>query len=290
MAEFDEKKAHEDPDFPSAVGDPAVLASKKEFIQSFFKRAGEFTEGLLRENERLRFRILELETEIGQRQPQNDANLSAAAFRELVARIEDLERERERMLTRFRSVEAENQDFERRYKDIERENNSLANLYVASFQLHSTLDLREVTHIILEILLNFVGAKTFAILLLDDRRGTLRPLAAEGIDRKQVPEVKSGEGLIGRVVTTGKAEYGGATHGPVDLQRPAFVTPLLIKERVVGAIVVWDLLPQKPGLEYVDHELFNLLAAHAATAILGAKLATEARDHAPLLAGAVDLV
>src|SRR6185295_15325371 len=102
---------------------------------------------------------------------------AAGSLRELVARIEALEEERKEILNRFRGVEAQNYDYLSRYHDIERENNNLANLYVASHQLHSTHDLREVTQIILEILLNFVGARTFAILLVDDERGVLRALA-----------------------------------------------------------------------------------------------------------------
>jgi hypothetical protein len=265
-----------------------LVATKKEFIQTFFKRAGEFTEELLRENERLRYRILQLEAAEAQ---QKNPGAPSSALKELVSRIESLEAERDNILTRARSVEAQNQDFDRRYKEIERENNNLANLYVASFQLHSTLELREVVQTILEILLNFVGAKMFAILLVDAERGVLRTLAAEGIDRERVPEVKlTDDGVIGRVVSSGKAEISDAARKPLDLQHPAIVTPLRIKDRVVGAIVIWDFLQQKTRLEEVDHELFNLLAAHAASALQAAKLTSELDGRALPLWSAVDLV
>ncbi len=189
------------------------LTAKKEFIQSFFKRASEFTEELLRENERLRFRILELEAEISQRPLASESGQEspgAAALRQLVMRIEDLEQERERLLSRFRSVEEENADYEERFKDIERENNSLANLYVASFQLHSTLDLRELRQVISEILINLIGAKIFAVLLLDEQRGVLVPFTTEGIERTTLPMIAVGEGRIGQAVTKGQAEIGNA--------------------------------------------------------------------------------
>ncbi len=270
-----------------------LVATKKEFIQTFFKRAGEFTEELLRENERLRFRVLQLEEELriarGGGAPASPS--TSGPLRELVARIEQLEQEREQLLQRFRNVEAENVDFEARHKEIERENNNLANLYVASFQLHSTIDLREVTQIILEILLNFVGAKTFAVLLLDENEGVLRALAAEGLPRSEVPIWKAGEGVIGGVVATGQPLIDGAPHkGPRNLDRPLIVTPLRIKEKVVGAIVIWEFLQQKTELQDVDFELFNLLAAHAAFALQGAKLAHELHGRGPALWGAVDLV
>ena len=46
---------------PEGSDSTGLIATKKEFIQTFFKRAEEFTETLLRENERLRFQILDLE-------------------------------------------------------------------------------------------------------------------------------------------------------------------------------------------------------------------------------------
>jgi nitrate/nitrite-specific signal transduction histidine kinase len=280
-----------DPAAAAAGGDSDLATTKKEFIQTFFKRAEEFTETLLRENERLRFQILELEEKIRARDfaPFQESNASGA-LRELLSRIESLEQEREQMLARFRSVQRENLDFEERSREIERENNNLANLYVASFQLHSTLDLREVTQIILEILLNFVGAKTFAIMLVDEQEGLLKSLATEGIAREKVPAIKTGEGTIGAVVSTGKMLVDDTVRGPLDLSRPLIVSPLRIKDKVVGAIVVWEFLQQKTELADVDHELLNLLAAHAASALQGAKLAHELGNRSAGLWGAVDLV
>ena len=166
-----------------------LVESKREFIETFFKRGAEFTEELMHENEKLRFRVVQLEEErralAASAQSPQDNKPGAGALRELVARIEQLEHEREGLMSRFAGVERQNRDFYDRYHDIERENNNLANLYVASFQLHSTMELRELTQIILEILLNFVGAKTFAIQLVDDDHGKFRTLAAEGVDRAQ---------------------------------------------------------------------------------------------------------
>ena len=273
-------------------GETDLAATKKEFIQTFFKRAEEFTETLLRENERLRFRCLELEAQVrtgAVRIPEQ-----GGALKELVTRIEALEEEREQMLARFRSVQRENFDFEERSREIERENNNLANLYVASYQLHSTLDLREITQIILEILLNFVGARTFAVLLLDEQANVLRPLAAEGIPRERVPAFEVGAGAIGQVVHSGKALLDGgsaqAHRGPLDLERPLIVSPLRIKEKVVGAIVIWEFLQQKTEMADVDYELLNLLAAHAASALQSAKLAADLGGRPPALWRAVELV
>ena len=271
-----------------------LVESKREFIETFFKRGAEFTEELMRENEKLRFRVVQLEEErralVTTSAPGGDKP-NAGALRELVTRIEQLESEREGLLSRFSGVERQNRDFYDRYHDIERENNNLANLYVASFQLHSTLDLRELTQIILEILLNFVGAKTFAIQLVDEEHWKLRTLATEGVDRARVPEAPAADGSIGEVIKTGHTYIDGERlRARADIERPLIIVPLKIRDKVVGVVIIWDLLSQKTALADVDYELFNLLAAHAASALQGAWLAAELKGRAPHLWAAADQV
>ncbi len=268
-----------------------LAASKREFIETFFRRGAEFTEELMRENERLRYRIVQLEEEQKSRADLDKPGSAQQSLRELVARIEALEAERTALLSRYAGVELESGDFAARYHDIERENNHLANLYVASFQLHSTLDLREVTQIILEILLNFIGAKVVAVQLIDDERSVLRTLAAEGIERTQVPEGAIGSGRVGEVIGSGTAFFDEwRSRGKLDLADPMIVSPLKIRDKVVGVIVVWEMLQQKTSLAEVDYELFNLLCAHAASALQGAKLNAELHGRTPALWAAADLV
>jgi len=282
-----------DKDLP--VQELDLAASKREFIETFFKRGAEFTEELMRENERLRYRLVQVEEMnrvLGQGlEKDGSPGGSAKALRELVDRIERLEGERSQLLHRYEGVAKDSADFHARYADIERENNNLANLYVASYQLHSTMELREVTQIIVEILLNFIGAKTFAIQLVDEEKRVLRTLAAEGVARKDVPTPSVSDGVVGTVLSSGKPYFDEARFSArADFAHPVIVAPLCIAQRVVGVVVVWDLLQQKTGLADVDYELFNLLGAHAAAALQGAKLTAELSDRPPQLWAAVDLV
>ena len=115
-----------------------------------------------------------------------------------------MEPEKEEILGRIKKVEAENQDFATRYVEIEHENNNLANLYIASYQLHSTLDFKEVLQIIIEIIINLIGGEEFALMLLDEKTNELQAVATEGIAREDVPSVKIGTGIIGQVAKTGE--------------------------------------------------------------------------------------
>src|SRR5438067_1000489 len=100
-----------------------LIATKKEFIQNFFKRAGEFTDEILKENERLRFRILQLQDEARARAAESTPSVNT--LRDLAGRITDLEREREQLLTGVGGVERQNLDFMERSREFERENNKI---------------------------------------------------------------------------------------------------------------------------------------------------------------------
>ena len=145
--------------------------------------------------------------------------------------------------------------------EIEAENNNLANLYIASYQLHSTLDFREVLQIITEIIINLIGAEEFAIMLLDEKTNELNAVATEGVTREEIPSITMGSGIIGSVAKTGDNyfvdEMAGYTR---DFLNPMVCIPLKIKEHVIGVIVIYKLLIQKKTFAAVDYELFTLLA------------------------------
>lgn len=267
--------------------DKGVHSRAEEFML-VFKKGAEFTQELLKENERLRYRILQLEEfqcNLEGVPPASDEN------RRLFQRIEELEREKEEILGRIRHVEAENQDFAARYIEIEDENNNLANLYIASYQLHSTLDFKEVLQIITEIIINLIGAEEFAIMLLDEKSNEIQAVASEGIQREDIPHVKFGKGIIGEVAKTGENYFVEDVSKYVyDLHKPMVCIPLKIKEHVIGALVIYKLLQQKPNFAAVDYELFTLLAGHAATAIFSSRLYSDSERKLSTIQGFIELL
>lgn len=253
----------------------------EEFLQAF-KKGAEFTQELLKENERLRYRVVELEG-------SSKVTGSDGKLRE---RIEELETEKKEILERIKEVEEENIDFANRYVDIEEENNNLANLYIASYQLHSTLDFSEVLQIIMEIVINLIGAETFGVLLFDEKSNQLTPFAMEGMEKEDVPTIKIGEGIIGEVVKSGENYFTEdmSVREKIDSLKPMVCIPLKIKERVIGVIVIYKLLQQKEEFRDVDYELFTLLAGHAATAIFAAKLYSESERKLSTIQGFIGLL
>src|SRR5438445_13146273 len=75
---------------------------------------------------------------------------------------EELLRENERLRKRLGALEEENKDYASRYTEIEHQNNNLATLFVASYQVHCTLDLPEGSQSDQDIIVDTIGAQAFA--------------------------------------------------------------------------------------------------------------------------------
>jgi transcriptional regulator with GAF, ATPase, and Fis domain len=266
--------------------DPAVRAD--EFLQ-VFKKGAEFTQDLLKENERLRFRVVKLEETL--KGKVHEVVADAPDTIELKKKIEALEQEKEEILGQIKVVEEENQNFANRYVEIEEENNMLANLYIASYQLHSTLDFKEVLKIILEIVINLIGAEEFGVLLLDEKTNLLEPVASEGIKTSELPSVAVGSGIIGEAVQSGENYFIDSMEGyERDFQKPIVCIPLKIKEHVIGVIAIYRLFEQKDEFTNVDYELFTLLAGHAATAVFSSRMYSDSERKLSTIQGFIDLL
>ena len=265
--------------------DPAKKG--QEFFQMFIK-AKEFTEELMRENERLRYKVANLQSSPGSAAPAGPPD---DHVRELTGRIHELESRLAELEARYRKVEEENKEFADRYIEIEEQNNNLANLYVASYQLHSTLDYREVLRIVQEIVINLIGAEAFHILMVSEKTGQLDVESSEG-QSAPVASVTVGDGLIGKAAKSGENYFAAqvAYREPTPFDQPVAVIPLKIKDSVIGVISINKLLVEMTQFTTMDYELFTLLAGHAATAIFSAKLYSTSARKLTTLQGFLDML
>jgi hypothetical protein len=258
----------------------------EEFL-AIFRKGAEFSRELLKENERLRGELASVQDR------QDDAARSPETWDklrvELLGRIRSLEEENHSMRDRLDLVERENNQFAQRYIEIEEENNNLANLYISSFQLHSTLNLSEVLKIVVEIVINLIGAERFAIYIADEKTRALQPVACEGESLAAFPVARIGDGPIGEAVESGET-WTSDPGGGLDLRRPIVCIPLRLEDRPIGAIAIYALLQQKQGFTPLDDELFTLLGGHAATAIFAAQLYGLSERKLNTIQGFIDLL
>jgi len=245
--------------------DAGGMHSRAEEFLQVFKKGAEFTQGLLKENERLRFRVIELEQHHRAETPLVELQL-------LKDRLQRVEAEKQEILDKICSVEQENLSFTNRYAEIEAENNLLANLYITTYQLHSTFEVVEILRIIEEILLNLVGAEEFSLLLREENGQLLQSTINES-GLPQIAEVEINDTRI----LAGFSEGRNWLASPAEMKQlganeAKAVIPLLVDGDVIGVLAVQRLLAQKCGFSEIDEEIFNLLGIHAAMAICTAIL------------------
>jgi len=232
-----------------------------------------YVQDLLNENEKLRRLVASLESEksrvLSEKLTLQEKMLT---LREELDRIYHEQSDLRRQLA---EVEAANQQYSHQYFSVEQQNNNLANLYVASYQLHSTLDRAEVISAIKEIVINLIGSEELAIYEMDDDGTALRLVGSFGLDPVAYATVPLGSGIIGKTAISGDIYLPGKGMDLARTPRETNLTvcvPLKLDDRVFGSLAIFRLLPQKNGLEAIDYELFNLLSAHAATALYLSKL------------------
>jgi GAF domain-containing protein len=254
---------------------PAVPDALKErrdaFLHTFFKRGAELTDEIVHDNHRLREQIAKLEAENTALKTQV---ASDRAMRDLLTKIEKLETEKQRLLSAVEEKEEITGQITNRFAEVESELEAFANLYVASFQLHLSPSVPLVLRHVKELLGQLVGARSSAVYFLDVDNRRLEAIASDGIDLASVPPVSLHDGgpsgvveaAVERALLTGVAHVSTGD-APV---APAACVPLMLGDRAVGVVVVYQLLEQKRRFLTVDRELFKLLGAHAAVALAGA--------------------
>lgn len=185
-------------------------------------------------------------------------------------RIAELER-------RLSTAESDVKELASRLVDSEHQGGRLMNLYVATYQLHATLDPAEVQATIAEIAINLLGADQFVLLLRRDD--------VPGEDTQEY-EIALLEGMYDETETlfAGESYAGGdpmvdATLldgvlrlGPTAESPALAAVPLRVQNDIVGALVLLKLLDHKPILRAEDRDLLDLLSAHAASALFAARL------------------
>jgi predicted RNase H-like nuclease (RuvC/YqgF family) len=184
---------------------------------------------------------------------------------------------RSQLQEKVAEIETENHRFTEQFAEIEKQNADLANLYVASYRLHSTLDRQEVISVIEEIIINLIGSEELAI-LEHNPNSNWSTVGAFGVEDERleqiVTEIEAGRGAIWKAIAANE-RFVVSDESLGDLAAPesglTACVPLILDGEVTGAIAVFRLLGQKQGLEDIDLQLFDLLASHAATALYSSR-------------------
>lgn len=264
----------------------ADLRSERDQFLRKFTGGAKLTEEFLREFEQLQQRLHFLEAENAGLRAKVEAD---EAIRELLSKIERLESEKRELISRFHHAEAQSRDFTARVQEVESEFANLANLFVASNQLHSSLSPRGVTRRIKEVLAQLVGAERYCMYLSNSDGTELVPIAHEGVTGAALAPVKIADSELGQALLKGTAQVSDFDPTSGTVERPAAIIPLSVDEKTVGVIAIFSTLAQKKRFDTVDFELFKLLGQHAAAALVSASLFANTDRKLPGLEAFLDL-
>ncbi len=237
---------------------------KGSYVHRVREDTQRYIKDLLGENERLRNAVAVLEDE--KRHLEAQLDVQAKMVRQ---EIERREKEKASLQKRLQEIESESLRFIDQYSKVEQHNANLANLYVASYQLHGTLNREEVLSVLQEIVINLIGSEEFGVFELNQNKTSFHLIASFGIDADRHKNVSASSSLIGRAALSGKTWIKGHGEAAEGLEYSDLLAciPLKLGGQVTGAVALFSLLSHKPELEEVDYEMFDLLATHAATAL-----------------------
>ena len=257
---------------------PDLSHEREQFLRTFSKGA-QLTREFMEEYESVQRNLQELEAENGRLRALVGAD---DAIRDLIKKIEALESEKRELMSHYKRVEEVTSDFNARFHEMEDDFANLANLFVASNSLHSSLSPKAVTRRLKEVLEQLVGAERFGIYLATNEGRTLAPIAVVGLDPNDPPPEVLASGPVGEVARSGKARIDDeADPSAGTVEKPAAVFPLQIDDNIVGVVAIFRSFGQKTKFSTVDFELFKLLGQHAALALMGSGLYAQAERKLP---------
>ena len=143
---------------------------------------------------------------------------------------------------------------------------TLSKLYAVAKRLHEAVKEGAVADAIVEIGSNLIGCEQMAVILARGERNEVDFIGSAGLKGRQLYSMRKNARAIIEGAGMGSVYMASNGEEPDPLLSSlgiiAFV-PFSLDYTTKGAIVLFDLLPQREGLDSSDRELLKLLCAYA---------------------------
>jgi hypothetical protein len=190
---------------------------------------------------------------------------------ELEQRLSESVRHAERLDAQLADRERVNRACRTRHSLLEQQASRLLKLYVAMHRLHEAVEHQQVVMAIVDIATQIIGVKGMALFRVQEGSQELRVMTFLSVERERLPALLWGEGPIGRAARE-RQLFVAPQPCEQSPQEVSACVPLCWKERVMGVLAFFQLLPQKRGFDAVDQELLTLLGSQAALALIRAEM------------------
>jgi hypothetical protein len=254
------------------------LGNWHERIVAIFEAGKQFTEELLRENERLRRVNGRIRSELESANVAHALDVEALRDRLAIQQRESqlLRDELGALRELHRIVEQVNWDFAERHQEVERQNSSLLNIYVASQRLTATLEFDEMVTVVADIVINLIGSEHYEIVLASLESECQVTVSSMG-PLDHLPRVRALEPMVKHVLARGQSVVGVEYHDATSHRALAHL-PLCASDGSLGVIIIHSLLPHKPRLEDIDFDMFELLTERAGPVLRAAHWCSSAKQ------------
>ena len=196
------------------------------------------------------------------------------------------------LAARLADVEHDRRELSEKLADYEHQVGRLMNLYVATYQLHATLDPAEVQSTIAEIAINLLGAERFVLLFWreDGDEADCEIALSQGMEQDASGLYQNGVYGGGDPAVDATLSDGVLRIGPIEGSQALACVPLTVQGTTVGALVILKLFDHKEALKAEDRDLLDLIAAHAASALFAARVYSTTDRKLKTLESLVNLV
>jgi GAF domain-containing protein len=173
----------------------------------------------------------------------------------------------------------------RLHRETQQRLDEVSTLYSFAQHMSTSLDMNEVLESSVHSLKRVLHSRSANIWLADSTSQTLKIHVAAGLQDKwkNAAKLQWGEGIVGKVASSGKPIYVPDTH-EIDFiffdpsVRSLLCVPLMIRDRVIGALAVDQTTPNAFTLD--DERVLAIAAAQAAVAIENARLYQDLKERA----------
>lgn len=155
-------------------------------------------------------------------------------------------------------------------EQMERNHFLLERLNASSVRLVQSLELGDAFEAVAEIIANLIGSEELAVFHFCPTTGGFTLEWSSGVDAETLQRMASGAGMLGRAVHQIASQFRDRQPENLVLPHEQKLTACVVLrsgQEPVGAIAIFGLLPQKPGLEWADFELLKFLEVYGAVAI-----------------------
>lgn len=155
-------------------------------------------------------------------------------------------------------------------EQLERDHFLLKRLYAASAGIINAVEDGDVHAAIGEILGNLIGSEEVALFHYHKADRRFACAWSTGLTDELLEQLKHGTPIMRRTVEEGMTQFRDLQiNSRLEPSEQNLTASVILKSsrQVVGVILIFGLLPQKNGFEWVDYELLKFLETYGAVAI-----------------------